>query len=144
MNTTRRNSRSDSHGAARNVLVIGGDHFGLAVAEYLTESTRSVTFVSETTPTDVADGVKPIHRELSGANDVRALASEVADVGLVVVVGSDAEASLSGYLLRRGFDPCNVVAGVSNPADDSAFEGTGVDDVDVPRLLAERTRDRYE
>jgi len=144
MDIMRRNSRGDSHGTARNVLVIGGDHFGLAVAEYLTESAQSVTFVSETTPTDVADGVKSIHRELSNVNDVRALASEIADVGLVVVIGSDSEALLLGYLVRRELDPCNVVAGVSNPANGSAFEGTGVDHIDLPRLLAEQIRDRYE
>lgn len=143
MDTMRRNSRSDSHRAARNVLVIGGDHFGLAVAEYLTESAQSVTFVSETNPTDVADGVKPIYYELSGANDIRALASEIADVGLVVVIGSDSETLLLGYLVRRELDPCNVVTGISNPANGSAFEGTGVDHIDLPRLLAEQICDRY-
>jgi Trk K+ transport system NAD-binding subunit len=140
----RQNSRSDSHRAARNVLVIGGDHFGLAVAEYLTESAQSVTFVSETNPTDVADGVKPIHHELSSANDIRALASEIADVGLVVVIGSDSETLLLGYLVRRELDPCNVVAGISNPVNGSAFEDTGVDHIDLPRLLAEQICNRYE
>jgi len=144
MNTIRRNSRSDSHEAARNVLVIGGDRFGLAVAEYLTESARSVTFVTETAPTDVADGVKSIHRELSGVNDVRALASEIADVGLVVVIGADSESLLLGYLIRRELDPREVVAGVSNPANGSAFEEADVDHIDLPRLLAEQIRDRYE
>jgi len=144
MDTIRRNTHSDSDKAARNVLVIGGNRFGLAVAEYLTEGARSVTFVSETKPTDVADGVKPIHRELSGANDVRTLASEITDIDLVVVIGSDSETLLLGYLARRELDPRNVVAGISNPANESAFEGTGVDHIDLPWLLAEQLRDRYE
>lgn len=94
MDSIRRNSRSDSHRATQSVLVIGGDHSGLAVAEYLTESGRSVTFVSETSPTDVADGVKPIRHELSGANDIRVLPSEITDVDHVVVIGSDSETLL--------------------------------------------------
>jgi len=144
MHMIRRNSRDDSSKAARDVLVVGGDNFGLAVAEYLTEGAQSVTFVSETRPTDVADEVKPIHRELSGANDIRALASEITDVDLVVVIGSESETLLLGYLVRRELDPCNVVAGISNPNNEPAFEATGVDHIDVPRLIAERICDRYE
>jgi len=49
-----------------------------------------------------------------------------------------------GYLVRRELDPCNVVAGILNPANGSAFEGTGVDHIDLPRLLAEQICDRYE
>jgi len=144
MDTVRRNSHSNSHKEGRNVLVIGGDHLGLAVAEYLTEDAQSVTFVSETKLTDGTDGVKPIHRELSDANDVRALASEITDIDLVVIIGSDSETLLLGYLVRREIDPRNVVAGVSNPANEPAFEGTGVDHIDIPRLLAEQLCDRYE
>jgi len=144
MDAIRRNSRDDPDKAARNVLVIGGDRFGLAAAEYLAEGARSVTLVSETEPTDVADEVTLIQRTLLDANDVRALASEVADIDLVVVVGSDSEALLLGYLARRELDPHDVVAGISNPTNEPAFEGTGVDLIDMPRLLAERTRDRYE
>lgn len=143
MNTTRRKPRDDPDETAQNLLVIGGNHFGLAVAEYLTEGAQSVTFVSEDQLIDVADEVKAIHRKLSNANDVRSLASEVTDVDLVVVVGSDSEALLLGYLARRELDPRVVVAGISNPANDSAFEGTGVDRIELPRLLAEQIRDRY-
>jgi Trk K+ transport system NAD-binding subunit len=146
MNTTRRKTYDNPNKATQNVLVIGGNHFGLAVAKYLTEGDLSVTFVSEEQPTDAADEVKTIHRKLSNAKDVRSLASEVTDVDLVVVVvvGSDAEALLLGYLARREFDPRDVVAGISDPANDSAFEGTGVDRIDMPRLLAEQIRDRYK
>ena len=145
MDATRRNPRDNPDKAVQNVLVIDGGHFGLAVAEYLTEGARSVTLVSETDPTGVADGVKLIQRTLSDANDVRALASEVTDIDtVVVVVGSDSEALLLGYLARRELDPRDVVAGISNPANEPAFEGTGVDIIDVPRLLAERIRSGYE
>ncbi len=123
--------------------MIGGNHLGRAVAEYLTEGTRSVTFVSEDHPIDVDAGVTSIHRKLSDAKDVRALASEVTDVDLVVIVGTDSQALLLGYLARRAFDPDAVVAALSNPATDSAFEGTGVDRIDMPRLLADQLRDRY-
>ena len=144
MNTIHRNSRDNSHKAARNILVIGGDHFGLAVAEYLTGGAQSVTFVSETKLIDIADEVKPIHRELSGANDVRALASEITDIDLAVVIGSDSETLLLGYLVRRELDPHDTVVGISNPANESAFEGTGVDHIDIPQLLAEQIYGRYE
>jgi Trk K+ transport system NAD-binding subunit len=143
MNTTRRKQCDDPDEAAQNVLVIGGNHFGLSVAEYLTESARSVTFVSEDRPTDVADGVNSIHNELSDANDIRTLASEVTDVDLVVVVGSDAQGLLLGYHVRREFDQLDVVAGISDPANDSAFEDSGVDRIDVPRLLAAQIRNQY-
>lgn len=144
MNATRRNARDDPDDPARNVLVIGGTQFGLAVAEYLTEGAQSVTYVSDDRPTDVTDGVEYIHRTLSDANDVRSLASAVDDIDLVVIVGSDSRALLLGYLARREFDPCDVIAGISDPATEQAFEGTGVDRIDVPRLLAARIRDRYE
>jgi len=144
MNTTRRNPRDEPDKAARNVLVIGGNHFGLAIAESLIEDAQSVTFVSENRSIDVADGVKPIHRKLSDASDVRALASEIDHIDLVVVVGSDAEALLLGHLVRRELNPRDVVAGISNPANEPAFEGTSVDCIDIPRLLAEQIRDRYK
>jgi len=144
MDTIRRNSHSTSQKGVRNVLVIGGDHFGLAVAEYLTEGAQSVTFVSETKLTDVADEVRPINRELSCADDVRSLASEITDIDLAVVVGSDSETLLLGYLIRRELDPCDVVASISNPANESAFDGTGVDCINIPLLLAEQLCDRYE
>lgn len=144
MNTTRRKTRDDPDGGAQNILVIGGSHFGLAVAKYLAESAQSVTFASEDRPTDVADEVKIIDRKISDANDVRFLASEVTDVDLVVVVGSDSKALLWGHLARRELDPGVVVAGISNPAHEPAFEGTGVDNIDIPRLLAGRIRDRYK
>jgi Trk K+ transport system NAD-binding subunit len=146
MDATRRNPRDDPDRTAQHVLVIDGGHFGLAVAEYLTEGARSVTLVSETEPTGVADEVTLIQRTLSDANDVRALASEVTDIDIdiVVIVGSDSKALLLGYLARREFDPCDVVAGISNPANGSAFEGTGVDHIDLPQLLAEQVCDRYE
>jgi len=143
MNTTRHPRREYSDKATRNVLVIGGDHFGLAVAEYLSEGAQSVMFVSETRPTGVADDVEPLHRKLSNANDIQALASENADTDLVVVIGSDSQALLVGYLIRRELDSCDVVAGISNPANASAFGGTGVEYIDVPQLLAEQIRDRY-
>lgn len=143
MNRTRRKADDELDGAGQNLLVIGGDHFGLAVAEYLTEGAQSVTFVSENRPTDIPDGVKSIHRRISDANDIRSLGSEVADIDLVVIVGSDSQALLLGYLARRELDPRNVVTDVSNPANDPAFEGTGVDRIDMPRLLAEQIRDRY-
>jgi len=146
MDATRRNPRDDPDRTAQHVLVIDGGHFGLAVAEYLTEGARSVTLVSETEPTGVADEVTLIQHTLSDANDVRALASEVTDtdIDIVVIVGSDSKALLLGYLARREFDPCDVVAGISNPANGSAFEGTGVDHIDLPQLLAEQVCDRYE
>ena len=143
MNTTRHPRREYSDKATRNVLVIGGDHFGLAVAEYLSEGAQSVMFVSETRPTGVADDVEPLHRKLSNANDIRALVSEITEIDLVVVVGSDSEALLLGYLARRELDPRDVVVGISNPANEPAFEDTGVDLIDVPQLLAEQIRDRY-
>lgn len=144
MDTIRQNTRDDSRKVARKVLVIGGDNFGLAVAEYLTEGAQSVTFVSETKPIDDADDVESIHRELSGANDVRALASEITDIDLVVVIGSDSETLLLGYLVRRELNPRDVVAGISNPANEPAFEGAGVDHINIPQLLAEQICDRYE
>ena len=143
MNAIRQNPRDGPDGAAQDVLVIGGGRFGLAVAEYLTEDAQSVTLVSEAEPVDITDEMRLIRRTPLDASDVRALVSEVTDIDLVVV-GSDSEALLPGYVARREFDPCDVVAGVSDPADGPAFEGTGVDLVDVPRLLVERIRDRYE
>ena len=101
-----------------------------------------MTFGSEPEPGDITDGTRPIRRTPPDASDVRALASEVTDIDLVV--GSDSEALLPGYVARRQFDPRDVAAGISDPADGPAFEGTGVDLVDVPRLLVERIRDRYE
>ena len=101
-----------------------------------------MTFVFEPEPVDITDGMRSIRRTLPDASDVRTLASEVTDMDLVV--GSDSEALLPGYVARREFDPCDVVAGVSDPANGPAFEGTGVNLVDLPRLLAERIRDRYE
>jgi len=144
MHTPRRTARDDPDGAAQHVLVIGGNHLGLAVAEYLIESARSVTFVSEDQLTDVVDEVTVIHRKLSDANDIRALASEVTDIDLAVVVGSDSEALLLGHLIRRELDPRDIVAGISDPTNDPAFEDTDVDRIDVPRLLAEQIRDRYQ
>jgi Trk K+ transport system NAD-binding subunit len=143
MHTIRQNSRDDSHKAARNILVIGGDDVGLAVAEYLSEGNQSVTFVSEPKPSAVADEVNSIHRKLSGAQDVRALASETTDIDLVVVIGSDSETLLLGYLIRCELDPREVLAGISNPANEPAFEGTGVDHIDIPQLLSEYICDRY-
>ena len=144
MDAIRRNPRDNPGKTAQHVLVIDGGHFGLAVAEYLSEGACSVTLVSETNSTDIADEVTLIERTLSDANDVRALASEVTDIDIVVTVGSDSEALLLGYLAQREFDPRDVVAGISNPANGSPFEGTGVDHIDLPQLLAERIRDRYE
>ena len=143
MNAIRQNPRDGPDGAARDALVIGGGRFGLAVAKYLTRGARSVTFVSEPEPGDITDGMRPIRRTPLDASDVRTLASEVTDMDLVVVV-SDSEALLLGYVAQREFDPREVVAGISNPTDGPAFEGIGVDLVDVPRLLVERIRDRYE
>lgn len=143
MNTTRRTPRDEPDDTARNVLVIGGNHFGRAVAEYLTEGAQSVTFVSEDRPIHVEGEVTPIHRDLSDASDVRALASELRDIDLVVIVGSDSKALLLGYLARRELDPRTVVAGISNPANDPAFQDTGVDRIDIPRLIADRIRDRH-
>jgi Trk K+ transport system NAD-binding subunit len=142
MDTTRRKAGDDHDKATQNVLVIGGNHFGLAIAEYLTEGSQSVTFVSENQPIDLVDGVKSINRKLSNANDVRTLASEITDIDLVVVVGSDSQSLLLGYLSQRELDPCDVVVGISNPVNEPAFEGTGVDCIDIPRLLAEQIRDR--
>lgn len=144
MNPTRRKARDEPDEAAKHVLVIGGNRFGLALAEYLTESAQSVTFVSDDQPTGGADGVESIHREISNAKDVRSLATEVTDVDFVVAVGSDTQALLSGYLVRRELDPRVVVASVSDPTNDTAFEGTGIDPIDMARLLAEEIHDRYE
>ena len=141
MNTARRRS-TDS--ALEHVLVIGGDRFGLAVAQYLTECSQTVTFVSADRPSGIADGVEALHRELSDASDVRALGSELTDVDLVVTLGSDAEALLTGYLARLELDPDAVVAGTVDPGVDPAFEGTGVARIDVPQLLAERIDDCAE
>ena len=143
MNAIRQDPRDGPDGAARDVLVIGGGRFGLAVAEYLTEDAQSVTLVSEAEPVDITDEMRLIRRTPLDASDVRALVSEVTDIDLVVV-GSDSEALLLGYVARREFDPCNVVAGISNPANGSAFKGTGVDHIDLPRLLAEQICDRYK
>ena len=142
MNAIRQNPRDGPDGTARNVLAIGGGRFGLAVAKYLTRGARSVMFGSEPEPGDITDGTRPTQRTPPDASNVRALASEV--TGTDLVVGADSEALLPGYVARRQFDSCDVVAGVSNPADGPAFEGTGADLVDVPRLLVERIRDRYE
>ena len=102
-----------------------------------------MTFGSEPEPGDITDGTRPTRRTPLDASDVRALVSEVTDIDLVVV-GSDSETPPLGCVARREFDPCDVVAGISDPANGPAFEGTGVNPVDVPRLLAERIRDRYE
>jgi Trk K+ transport system NAD-binding subunit len=144
MDATRRNPSDGHDGRTRDVLVIGGNHFGLAVAEYLTEGSQSVTLVSDAQPTEAVDGVHSIDRRLSNAEDVRALVSEIAEVDLVVVVASDSESLLLGHLVRRECNSCDVVAGISNPAYDSAFEGTGVDRIDIARLLAEHVRDQYK
>jgi Trk K+ transport system NAD-binding subunit len=143
MNATHRSPHDDPENATRNVLVIGGNDFGFAVAEYLSAGAQSVTFVSECPPTEAPDDVEIVHRKVSDATDVRSLASEVTDVDLVVVAGSDSEALLLGYLVRRELDPTDIVSGISNPEYDSAFEGTGVDRIDMPRLLAEKIHDRY-
>jgi Trk K+ transport system NAD-binding subunit len=143
MNETHQAPRDDPDSPAPNVLVIGGDDFGFAVAEYLDEGAQSVTVVSEHQPTAPPDDVEVISRELSDATDVRSLAAEVTGTDLVVVVGSDSEALLLGYLVRSELDPCDVVSGLSNPENELAFEGTGVDCIDVPRLLAKRIHDRY-
>ena len=143
MNAIRQNPRDGPNGAARNVPIIGGGRFGLVIAKYLTEGARSVTFISETEPGDITDRMRLIRRTPLDASDVRTLASEVTDIDLVAV-GSDSETPPLGYEARREFDPCDVVAGISDPADGPAFEGTGVDLVDVPRLLAGRVRDRHE
>jgi len=142
MNATHRAPNDDPDSAAPNVLVIGGDGFGVAVGEYLTEGAQSVTVVSERQPTAPPDAVDVVDRELSDATDVRSLAAEVTDIDLVVV-GSDSEALLLGYLVRRELDPCDVVSAVSNPEHVPAFESTGVDCIDMPRLLAEEIHDRY-
>jgi hypothetical protein len=145
MDTTRRTHRDDSSKSAQNILVIGGTDLAVAVARYLAQGGQSVTIVAKDQPTTVADGVTPIPHEVSDASDIRAIASEVADVDLVVVmVESDSEALLLGYLVRRELDPCDVVTGISNPSRDPAFEGTGVDRIELPRLLAEKIGDRYE
>jgi Trk K+ transport system NAD-binding subunit len=144
MNTTRRGSRDDPDQATQNILVLGGDHLGFAVAKYLTESAQSVTFVSENRLANIADEVNLIHRKLSDASDIRTLVSEITDIDLVVVVGSDAESLLLGHLIRREVDACDIVACISNPANDLAFTGIGVDHINVPRLLSEQVRDRYE
>lgn len=140
MNTTRRKAHDDSDKAALNILVIDGNHFGRTLAEYLVESAQSVTFVSEDKPIDVGDGVGSLHRKLSNANDVQALASELTNIDLVVV---GPESLLLGYLFRREFDPCDVVVGISNPANVPVFEGTGVDCINLPQIFAEEIRDRY-
>jgi len=144
MNTTRRKPDDYPDEAAQNILVIGGNQFGIAIAKHLTKSARSVTFVSDDQPTGVTHDVTVLNRTLSGANDVRALASEITTVDLVVVVGSDSETLLLGHLVRRELGPCDVVAGISNPDNDPAFEGTAVDRIDMSRLLAEQIRDQYK
>lgn len=143
MNTTRRIERDESARDDLDVLVIGGGCFGLAIAEYLAEWARSVTFAAEVAPADCGDGVKAIQREVRDASDVRSLASDVTDVDLVITAGSDSQALLTGCLARREF-PCAVVAGVDDPANGPAFDCTGVDRISIPRLLAERIRERYE
>ena len=45
MNTTRRKARDEPDESAQNVLVVGGSHFGLAVAEYLTEDRPQLAYV---------------------------------------------------------------------------------------------------
>jgi Trk K+ transport system NAD-binding subunit len=142
MHTTRRRNADRTDSTAEHVLVIGGNRFGLAVAEYLTESARSVTYAAENRPPTEIDGVEALQREIADATDVRALASEVRNVDLVVVVGSDSKALLTGHLVRREFDPCVVVAGLSDPSNQSAFEGTEVEPIDMARLLADAVRDR--
>lgn len=144
MNTTPRQPRDNSNEAKPKVPVIDGAPFGFAVAEYLTENAQSVTFVSEDQPTDVADEVKLIHRKLSNTTNIQSLESEVTDVDLIVAIaGSDSQGLPYGYITRRKFEPCDVGAGISNPANSSAFEDTGVDCLDMPRTLAEQICDRY-
>lgn len=144
MNTTRRRDTENVDSALEHVLVIGGDRFGLAVAEYLTECSQTVTYVSTDRLSGIVDGVESLHRDLSDASDVRALGSELTGVDLVVALGSDSEALLTGYLARLELDPGVVVAGISDPDADPAFEGTGIDRIDISRLLAERIGDCYE
>lgn len=142
MNTTRQHRQDDVSEPPQHVLVLGGAQFGLAVAEYLTGDGQSVTFVSEAFPTAAPDEVTLIHRPLTGANDFRELASELAAIDLVVVVAADAEALLLGYLARRELDPRDVVVGISDPSNEPLFDGTGVDRIDIPRLLAADILDR--
>lgn len=142
MNTERRTDTAGIDGAPTHVLVIGGTRLSLAVAEYLTR-TGSVTYASGNQPSGGVDGVDAIDRDIATATDVRALASEVADVDLVVAVGSDSRALLTGRLIRQQLEPRTVVAGIFDPANAAAFEGTGVETVDIPRLLADEICDRY-
>jgi Trk K+ transport system NAD-binding subunit len=143
MTTTRSTEAETTDGIAEHVVVVGGDHFGLAIAEYLVGEGRSVTFVSETELPGVVDGVAFIHREITAASDVRALGLELADADVVVVVGIDSEALVTGYLVRQELNPRTVVAGLSDPSNCPAFEGTGIERIDVPRLLADRIHDQH-
>ena len=86
------------------------------------------------------DEMRLIQRTPPDASDVRTLTSAV--TGMDLVVGVDSEALPLGRVVRREFDPRDIVAGISDPANGPAFEGTGVDLVDVPRLLVGQVRDR--
>ena len=82
-----------------------------------------------------------IKRTPPDANDVRTLASAATGMDLVVV--SDSEALPLGYVARPEFDPCES-SRASRIRRRPAFEGTGVDLVDTPRLLVGQVRDRCE
>ena len=137
------NGHDDSESDGGSVLVMGDDRFGLAVAESLSENGRSVTFVSERRPSDVTEDVDSLSRSLADANDVGAIRSDVSDVDLVVVVGSDSRTLLLGHLARSELGANNVVAGVSDPSNGPAFDATDIDHIDVSALLAERIGERY-
>jgi Trk K+ transport system NAD-binding subunit len=140
--TTRRIPEDDTRTEATEVLVMGSDTPARAVAKYLTGPSHSVTVVSPES-TVAIEGVEALQREITNADDVRRLAEDVADVDLVVAVGSDERALFMGYLARREFEPCVVVAGVDDPVNERAFEGTGVECVCVAELLADAIYERY-
>lgn len=144
MNKTQRIESDHPTVESIRALVIGGNRFGLAVAEGLTEDAESVTLVTDDPTVTGGDGIESIQRDITGMRDVKSIASEVDDVDLVVVVGADEQALLSGYLARLELDPSMVIAGLDDPTNDPAFQGTGIDRINVPALLAERIRERYD
>jgi Trk K+ transport system NAD-binding subunit len=99
--------------------------------------------VSDRAPPSDDSGVEFLRRRVADGSHVRSLAEELPDIDVVVAVGPDEEVLLIGYLARREFDACLVVAGITDPRTESAFEDTGVDTISLPQLLADGIRERY-
>lgn len=147
MTTARRLVEDDDTPAASatSAIVFGGGRQSTALAESLAESMESVTLVGRDADPDlVGEDVEVVRRSTTNAAEVRAIGATVGPVDAVVATGSDGEALLAGHLARMELDPDVVIATVTDPTRDEAFEDTGIERVDVPGVLAEHIRSRLE